>query len=174
MEAWYKHSNTMRHIRLYESFEDPIDPLTREIFALTSEFTRTIRTLSWMWIKFTGPTEEEAAAREIVGRTKHNTPPQAGIADELAQIGWNVECSISIDRGFRLKGPYPNWEAAMMLTDEIRRDAEHDSESDRRMYDLTDDETNEAYFERLEEIVQDPETIERLEELGYTTEYEEE
>jgi len=58
----------MRHIRLYENFEDHLDPFTRDIFGLTSEVEIVNYDDEWSYVMI-GPSENEreaeAAAEKI-------------------------------------------------------------------------------------------------------------
>lgn len=64
----------MKHIRLFENFENDIDPITREIFGLTSVFTVTYTRPVWggeeqeEYCKIKGPSENYEVAKTIIDR----------------------------------------------------------------------------------------------------------
>ena len=59
----------MRHIQLYESFEDHLDPLTRDIFGLRSEVEIANYDDEWSYV-MTGPSEYEREAEEAAEKIR--------------------------------------------------------------------------------------------------------
>ena len=59
----------MKHIRIYESFEDHLDPSTRDIFGLTAEVEIANYNDEWVYV-MTGPIEHEGEAEEAAGRMR--------------------------------------------------------------------------------------------------------
>jgi hypothetical protein len=77
----------MRHILLYENFRDPLRG-ARDLFGLTSSFTKRINPSSDRIIEFTGPVESEGEARKIADQVlKAGGDLQAA----LAPIGWQAK-----------------------------------------------------------------------------------
>ena len=89
----------MRHIRLYETFQDYVDPLTREIFGLTSDIPL------GHGVTITGPTEHEQAIQSIVDDLRQYIDAQEAGYSEAARSGMMrtkrhdfIEYSLSVDK----------------------------------------------------------------------------
>ena len=154
----------MRHILLYESFSDDMDPSTREIFGLTSTFT--IDFPVGISVTFTGPSEEEAEARKII-----DIEHAAGdVVDALEKIGWKEEGEYRIyDPYYSFRGSFRNWRRANHLVGNLKRSAEYAAlEKMKEDSDAGDEEKQEFYKEHIRDAVADPATVERFREIGYT------
>lgn len=71
----------MRHIRLYEAFQDYVDPLTREIFGLTSDIPL------GHGFTISGPIEHEQAIQPIVDNLRQYIDAEETAYSELARAG---------------------------------------------------------------------------------------
>ncbi len=160
----------MRHIRLYERFEDPIDPLTRDIFGLTSSFT--VNYPSGMSVTYTGPSEEEAEARKITGKMGAIA---SEIVDALEEIGWQEECEYKIYSTYSplysFKGSFRNWRQANRLVGSVTTSARYAAMEKMKEDREAGDEDKQAYYEEhIHEVLADPEMIQKFREIGYTIE----
>ena len=154
----------MRHILLYESFSDDMDPSTREIFGLTSTFT--IDFPVGISVTFTGPSEEEAEARKII-----DIEHEAGdVVDALEKIGWKEEGEYRIyDPYYSFRGSFRNWRRANHLVGNLKRSAEYAAlEKMKEDPDAGDEEKQKFYKEHIRDTIADPATVERFREIGYT------
>lgn len=103
----------MKHIRLFENFEDDIDPLTREIFGLVSEFTINYIEPNWggeketEYCKIKGPTENSDKAEEIVTEIKREIDL---LADNIRSSDGKYIDSMDIDDLFYDKGYFKELE----------------------------------------------------------------
>ena len=155
----------MKHILLYENFEDPLGQSARGIFGLTSEFI--IKYPVGISVTYTGPSEEESAAKEIVNRMG----AEAGqIIDALAEIGWSEEGEYTIPgTGYSFKGSFRNWRKANHLISNLKSSAKYDAWKQAEE-DENDDEIEKWYNNALEEMLASKETIQKFTEIGYRIE----
>ena len=77
----------MKHLKLYENFEDPLG-IGRDLFGLTSSFTKRMKPGSVRTIEFTGPVESEEEARKIVDQMLKS---RGDIQVALDPIGWQAK-----------------------------------------------------------------------------------
>ena len=154
----------MRHLRLYEAFQDDIDSSTREIFGLTSTFT--IDYPAGISVTFTGPSEEEAEARKIIDLEKGAD----AVVDALERIGWKEEGEYRIyDPNYSFKGSFRNWKRANHLVGNLKTSARYAAlEKMKDDPDAGDEEKQEFYEEHIHDAIADPATVERFREIGYT------
>lgn len=154
----------MRYIRLYEAFQDEIDPLTRDIFGLRTEFT--IPAKNDMEIKASGPSEGEAEAKAILDKLGASA---SSITKELDNIGWTAESSIEIGR-YVVKGPFINWKGARGIVKEIKEDAKYACFKADKSGDMSDDEYDEIYDMTISDAMADERTFKRYKKIGYRIE----
>ena len=154
----------MRHIRLYEAFQDDIDPSTRELFGLISTFT--VDYPAGISVTFTGPSEEEAEARKIIDLEKGAD----AVVDALEKIGWKEEGEYRIyDPNYSFKGSFRNWKRANHLVGNLKTSARYAAlEKMKDDPDAGDEEKQEFYEEHIHDAIADPATVERFREIGYT------
>ena len=155
----------MRHILLYESFRDDIDPSTRDLFGLTSTFT--IDYPVGISVTYTGPSEDEAEVRRITDKTGSVA---SDIVDALEKIGWKEEGEFRIyDPYYSFRGSFRNWRRANHLVGNLKRSAEYAAlEKMKEDPDAGDEEKQEFYKEHIRDAIADPATVERFREIGYT------
>ena len=154
----------MRHIRLYEAFQDDIDPSTRELFGLISTFT--VDYPAGISVTFTGPSEEEAEVRKIIDLEKGAD----AVVDALEKIGWKEEGEYRIyDPNYSFKGSFRNWKRANHLVGNLKTSARYAAlEKMKDDPDAGDEEKQEFYEEHIHDAIADPATVERFREIGYT------
>lgn len=154
----------MRHLRLYETFSDDIDPSTRDIFGLTSTFT--IDYPAGISVTFTGPSEEEAEARKIIDLEKRADD----VVDALEKIGWKEEGEYRIyDPNYSFRGSFRNWKRANHLVGSLKTSASYAAlEKMKGDPDAEDEEKQEFYEEHIHDAIADPATVEKFREIGYT------
>ena len=95
---------SMRYIRLYETFQDYVDPLTREIFDLTSDIPL------GHGFTITGPIEHEQAIQSIVDNLRQYIDAEEAGYSELSRVGMMrtkrhefIEYALHSDRAKELK-----------------------------------------------------------------------
>jgi hypothetical protein len=154
----------MRHIKLYEDYQDTVGAGMRDLFGLISEFTFLGK--GDMKIKASGPSENEDAAKKIVTRTAASA---SWITDELEAIGWSAEVTLPVS-SYVVKGPFVDWTRARRIIRDVEEYAKTRCyKSDKSGY-MTDDEYDEIFYEATQEIMTDPETEERFGNIGYRIE----
>ena len=154
----------MRHILLYEAFQDDIDSSTRELFGLISTFT--VDYPVGISVTYTGPSEEEAEVRKIIDLEKGAD----AVVDALEKIGWKEEGEYRIyDPNYSFKGSFRNWKRANHLVGNLKTSARYAAlEKMKDDPDAGDEEKQEFYEEHIHDAIADPATVERFREIGYT------
>lgn len=154
----------MKHIRLYEAFQDELGQSVRDIFGLTSSFT--VNYPAGMSVTFTGPSEEETEARRIIDIK----PAADDVVDALEEIGWQEECEFRLyEPRYSFKGSFRNWKGANSLIRSIKTSARYKAlEKMQEDPDAGDEEKQEYYENHIHEVLADPATVEKFREIGYT------
>jgi len=154
----------MRHIHIYESFSDDIDPSAREIFGLTSSFI--VNYPAGMSVTYTGPSEEEAEARKIVDVER----VADDVVDALEEIGWQEECEFRLyEPRYSFKGSFRNWKGANRLVGNLKTSARYRAlEKMQEDPDAGDEDKKEYYEEHIHEVLADPATVQKFREIGFT------
>lgn len=160
----------MRHIQIYEAFQDEAGQSARDLFGLTSSFTRDYPV--GMSVTFTGPSEEEAEARRITDKLG---AVASEIVDALEEIGWQEECEYKIlstySPLYSFKGSFRNWRQANSLIGNIKTSARYAAmERMKEDDEAGDEEKQEFYEESIHDSLANPEMIQKFKDIGYTIE----
>ena len=151
----------MKHIKLYEDYQDTVGAGMRDLFGLKSEFT--IDGKNNMTIKFSGPSEGENEAKAISEKLGASA---SKIQGELDKIGWKADCRFGIG-GFEINGPFIKWKEARRFAKEVDESAKYRCYKEDKTGDQSDDEYDEIYSGTVYEIMEHPETAKRLGDIGY-------
>jgi len=160
----------MRHIRLYENFEDDLKS-ARDIFGLTSTFTKiftdylgTSRT-----IEFTGPSELEGEAKGIAEYLKKNQKTERKIQEELDSIGWQAVMTSPVrNSSYALKGPLANWNAALALIVKWDKDVVKYIEREENDHGgMSEEDLDSLYSYNLNELLESDQIRAKCAEIGY-------
>lgn len=163
----------MKHIQVYENFRDPLGR-ARDLFGLTSSFTRKEMFSAGKTIEFTGPVESEGEAIKIVD----SMLPKIFIGLEfvkflrhsgLDSIGWQAEMIAPVqETGYAIKGPLANWDSALEIMRKWDKDVSAYEEESISIYgNMSDADLENMRHTSYVEILEDEEIQSKCAEIGY-------
>jgi len=155
----------MRHIKLYESFKDHLDPFTRDIFGLRSEFT--IRAKDDVEIKASGPSDLESEAKIIVDKIGASS---SSLRKELNTVGWTIESFFEVGISHIVKGPFANTKAAKKIISKVEEAAKYACEKADKSGDMPDDKWDDIYYKTIYKIMSDKGAANEFAGIGYRIE----
>ena len=163
----------MKHIQVYENFRDPLGR-ARDLFGLTSSFTKKETISRGSAIEFTGPIESEGEARKIAD----STLPKIFMGpmfynfirkSELDSIGWQAEMIAPVqETGYAIKGPLANWDSALEIMRKWDKDVSAYEEESISIYgNMSDADLENMRHASYVEILEDEEIQSKCAEIGY-------
>jgi hypothetical protein len=154
----------MRHIKLYESFKDHLDPFTRDIFGLRSEFTVRVNDVE---IKASGPSDLESDAKIIVDKIGASS---SSLRKELNTVGWTIESFFDVGISHTVIGPFEKSKAAKKIIDKAEEAAKYACEKADKSGDMPDDKWDDIYYKTISKIMSDKWAANRFARVGYRIE----